>query len=186
MARHRARGPGITATDAKRGGEGLTLASYRDEEGRALVDLPDAPLPDPGHAGARSGSSRTGTRTCWSTRDGPASARAVPAARVQHPQSVLGRDVPRRRRRGGRLVRKDGRIVLDPFEDLTASDRRAVEREREALEPSRMTRDRRRGWLPAAAQQQVAIPPAILLVVAFVDDVQPLGVQPAADLLGSG
>ena len=29
---------------------------------------------------------------------------------------------------------KDGRIVLDPFEDLSARDRRAVEREREALE----------------------------------------------------
>jgi hypothetical protein len=29
---------------------------------------------------------------------------------------------------------KDGRIVLDPFVELTAADRRAVEREREALE----------------------------------------------------
>ena len=29
---------------------------------------------------------------------------------------------------------KDGRIVLDPFEELTARDKRAVEREREALE----------------------------------------------------
>jgi hypothetical protein len=28
----------------------------------------------------------------------------------------------------------DGRIVLDPFEELRAADRRAVEREREALE----------------------------------------------------
>jgi len=31
-------------------------------------------------------------------------------------------------------VLKDGRIVLDPFEELTTRDRRAVELEREALE----------------------------------------------------
>ena len=29
---------------------------------------------------------------------------------------------------------RDGRIVLDPFRDLTAAEARAVEREREALE----------------------------------------------------
>ncbi len=29
---------------------------------------------------------------------------------------------------------KDGRVVLDPFEKLSAGDQRAVEREREALE----------------------------------------------------
>lgn len=38
---------GVPVTDVRRGGEGLTLVRYRDEDGRELIDLPDAPLPDP-------------------------------------------------------------------------------------------------------------------------------------------
>ena len=38
---------GISVTDAKRGGEGLTLVGYRDDDGRPLVDLDGAALPDP-------------------------------------------------------------------------------------------------------------------------------------------
>ena len=37
---------GIAVADAKRGGERLDLAGYLDEDGRPLIDLPDAPLPD--------------------------------------------------------------------------------------------------------------------------------------------
>lgn len=37
---------GIPVADAKRGGANLDLATYRDEAGRPLVDLRDAPLPD--------------------------------------------------------------------------------------------------------------------------------------------
>ena len=125
---------GITATDAKRGGEGLTLASYRDEDGRSLVDLPDAPLPDP---------------------DTPAPVRFLPhwdANLLVHARRT--QVLPERHRPlvfsvrtpfsvgtylvdgavAGAWSAKEGRIVLDPFEDLTAGDRRAVEEEREALE----------------------------------------------------
>ena len=38
---------GIRATDAKAAPQGSTLVRFRDEAGRELVDLPDAPLPDP-------------------------------------------------------------------------------------------------------------------------------------------
>ena len=125
---------GITATDAKRGGEGLTLTSYRDMDGRPLVDLPDAPRPDP---------------------DMPAPVRFLPhwdANLLVHarrtgllPEAHRPRVFSTRNpfSVGTYLVDgvvagawsfKDGRIELDPFEDLSARDRRAVEREREALE----------------------------------------------------
>ena len=83
----------------------------------------------------RSDSCRTGTRTCSSTRDGPGSCRSRTAPRIfsnRNPFSVgtyLVDGVV-----AGAWSLKDGRIVLDPFEDLTTRDRRAVEREREALE----------------------------------------------------
>ena len=60
---------GISVSEAKRGGEGLTLARYRDEDGRELIDLEDAPLPDPTRR-RRSDSCPTGTRTCSSTPAG--------------------------------------------------------------------------------------------------------------------
>lgn len=37
---------GLPVADAKRGGADLALVAYRDEAGRELVDLPDAPRPD--------------------------------------------------------------------------------------------------------------------------------------------
>jgi hypothetical protein len=125
---------GISVTDAKRGGDGVTLARYRDEAGKELLDLPDAPLPD--------------ART-------PAPVRFLP-----HWEAVL---LVHARRTGilpeehrprvfqtknpfsvgtvlvdGRVVAawslRDGRIDLDPYEELSAGDRRAVEDERAALE----------------------------------------------------
>ena len=38
---------GVSVTELRRGGEGIELVRYRDEDGRALIDLPGAPLPDP-------------------------------------------------------------------------------------------------------------------------------------------
>ena len=125
---------GISIAEAKRGGEGLTLVRYRDEDRRELLDLPDAPLPDPAM---------------------PAPVRFLPhweAALLVHarrtgilPEEHRGRVFQTKNpfSVGTVLVDghvaaawslRDGRIVVDPYEELAAADRRAVEDEREALE----------------------------------------------------
>jgi hypothetical protein len=125
---------GITATDAKRAAEELTLTQFRDEDGRPLMDLPGAPLPDPGT---------------------PAPVRFLPhwdANLLVHvrrtgllPEAYRSRVFSTRNPFSvgtylvdgvvaGAWSLKDGRIVLDPFHELTTADKRAVEREREALE----------------------------------------------------
>jgi hypothetical protein len=125
---------GISATDAKLAGARLALVRYRDEDGRELMDLPDAPLPDPGT---------------------PAPVRFLPhwdAALLVHARRTGLLPEPYRPRVfsvrnpfsvgtylidgavAGAWSLRDGRVELDPFETPTAANRRAVEREREALE----------------------------------------------------
>jgi hypothetical protein len=125
---------GLTVTDVRQAAEGLILVRYRDEQGRELVDLPDAPLPDP---------------------ETPAPVRFLPhwdANLLVHARRAGILPEPHRLRvfsprnpfsvgvylvdgvAAGAWSLKDGRIVLDPFEELSARDHRAVEREREALE----------------------------------------------------
>ena len=125
---------GIPVTDAKRGGERLTLVRHRDEDGRELVDLEGAPLPDP---------------------DTPAPVRFLPhwdANLLVHarrtgilPEKYRPRIFSNRNpfsvgvylvdgAVAGAWSVRDGRIELDPYETLAAKDQRAVEREREALE----------------------------------------------------
>ena len=125
---------GISVTAARRGGEHLELVRYRDEDGRELIDLPGAPLPD---------------------EDAAAPVRFLP-----HWEAVL---LVHARRTGllpeehrprvfttknpfsvgtvlldGRVVAawsvRDGRIELDPYEAVSAHDRDAIEHERAALE----------------------------------------------------
>lgn len=125
---------GITATDAKRGAEGLTLMHYRDADGRPLVDLPDAPLPDPGTpAPVRFLPHWDANLLVHARRTGLLPEAYRPRIfSVRNPFSVgtyLVDGVV-----SGAWSAKDGRIVLDPFAELTARDARAVEREREALE----------------------------------------------------
>jgi hypothetical protein len=125
---------GIPVGDARRGAEGLTLVTYRDEDGRDLVDLPGAPLPDP---------------------ETPAPVRFLPhwdASLLVHarrtgilPEPYRPRVFGSRNpfsvgtylvdgRVAGAWSLRDGRIVLDPYEDLAARDQRAVADERESLE----------------------------------------------------
>jgi DNA glycosylase AlkZ-like len=125
---------GISVTQARRGGEGLALASYRDEDGRPLIDLDGGVLPD---------------------ADTPAPVRFLPhwdAVLLVHARRTGILPEPHRARIfstrnpfsvgtylvDGRVVGswslRDGRVLLDGFESLTAEEDRAVEREREALE----------------------------------------------------
>jgi hypothetical protein len=125
---------GITATDAKRGAEGLSLRHYRDADGRLLVDLPDAPLPDPGTpAPVRFLAHWDANLLVHARRTGLLPEPYRPRIfNTRNPFSVgtyLVDGVV-----AGAWSVKAGRIVLDPFAELTARDARAVEREREALE----------------------------------------------------
>jgi hypothetical protein len=125
---------GISVTDARRGGEGLTLVRYRDESMRELVDLEGAPLPDPDtRAPVRFLPHWDAALLVHARRTGllPEAYRSrVFGAR--NPFSVGTYLVD------GRVVGawslRAGRVVLDPYEELSPQERRAVEREREALE----------------------------------------------------
>ena len=125
---------GISVREAERGGGGLGLARYRDEAGKELVDLPDAPLPDP---------------------DTPAPVRFLPhweAALLVHarrtgilPEEHRPRVFSTRNpfsvgtylvdgQVAGAWSLRDGKVVLDPYVDLARADKDAVDEEREALE----------------------------------------------------
>jgi Winged helix DNA-binding domain len=125
---------GISVADARRGGEGLELARYRDEDGRELLDLENAALPDP---------------------DTPAPVRFLPhwdACLLVHarrsgllPEAHRPRVFSTRNpfsvgtylvdgAVAGAWSVRDGRIELEPYETLATKDQRAVDREREALE----------------------------------------------------
>ena len=130
---------GISATDAKRGGDGLDLARWQDEAGKELVDLPvgelpaDA-LPDPAApVPVRFIAHWDAMLLVHARRTGvlPEEHRAK-VFHTKNPFSVGTVLVDGRVVAGWSL--RDGRVVVDPFEAIPARDRRAVEDEREALE----------------------------------------------------
>ena len=119
---------------AWRAAEGLTLTRYRDEDGRELVDLPGAPLPDPEMpAPVRFLPHWDANLLVHARRTGLVPEQHRPRVfSIRNPFSV-GTYLVDGQVAGAWSVR-DGRIALEPFEDLKAADRREVERERQALE----------------------------------------------------
>jgi hypothetical protein len=125
---------GIPVSDARRGGGGLVLVRYRGEDGSELLDLPEAPLPDPDTpAPVRFLPHWDASLLVHARRSGllpePYRARVFS---IRNPFSV-GTYLVDGRVVGAWSIR-DGRVVLDPYEPLAARDQRAVEGEREALE----------------------------------------------------
>jgi hypothetical protein len=125
---------GISVTDLKRGGDGLALARYRDEDGRDLIDLEDAPLPDPDTpAPVRFLPHWDANLLVHARRTGLLPEQHRPRVfSIRNPFSV-GTYLVDGTVAGGWSVR-DGKIELDPYETLATKDQQAVEREWEALE----------------------------------------------------
>jgi winged helix DNA-binding protein len=125
---------GLQVADVRRGAEGLDLRPYRDEDGRALVDLADAPQPDADaeapvrflphwdaillvHA-RRTGVLREAYRSRIFTSKNPFSVGTYLVDGVV----------------AGTWSLRDGRVVLDELSELDEKTRRALEDERQALE----------------------------------------------------
>lgn len=125
---------GISIAVARRGGEHLALATFQDTDGRPLVDLAGAPLPDPAMpAPVRFLPHWDANLLVHARRTG-----LLPEAhrsRVfssKNPFSVGTVVVD------GRVVAtwslREGRIVVELLEDVSNADRRSIDAEREALE----------------------------------------------------
>ncbi|HEX7348002.1 MAG TPA: winged helix DNA-binding domain-containing protein [Candidatus Limnocylindrales bacterium] len=125
---------GITATAAKAAAAGLELRGFRDESGRALIDLPGGPLPDPATpAPVRFLPHWDANLLVHTRRTGllpePFRSRVFS---TKNPFSV-GTYLVDGSVAGAWSVR-DGRVVLDPFVEVPATVQREIDREREALE----------------------------------------------------
>ena len=125
---------GISPADAKAGAARLELQRFRDEAGRELIDLPGAPLPDPDEpAPVRFLPHWDANLLVHVRRTGLLPEAYRPRVfSTKNPFSV-GTYLVDGRVAGGWSVR-DGRVILDPYEELPAPIAREVEREREALE----------------------------------------------------
>ena len=125
---------GIPIPVAKQAGANLALTRYRDDEGRPLVDLPDAPLPDPTTpAPVRFLPHWDANMLVHARRTGLLPEAYRPRVfSIRNPFSVGTYLVDGKV--AGAWSAKDGLIQLDHFEPLSAADRRAVEDERAALE----------------------------------------------------
>jgi hypothetical protein len=125
---------GISVGDAKRGGAGLELIRYHDDDGRELLDLEGEPIPDPDTpAPVRFLPHWDANLVAHARRTGLLPEQHRPRVfSIRNPFSVGTYLVDGTV--AGAWSLRDGRIELDPFEVLAAKDEPAVERERGALE----------------------------------------------------
>ena len=125
---------GIPTAEARRAGEALGLRTFVDEAGRPLVDLEGAPLPDPDMpAPVRFLAHWDAALLVHARRTGVLPEAHRPRVfNTKQPFSVGTVLVD------GRVVAgwscRDGRIVVDPYEDVSSRVAREIEAEREALE----------------------------------------------------
>ncbi|HZM72837.1 MAG TPA: winged helix DNA-binding domain-containing protein [Candidatus Polarisedimenticolia bacterium] len=125
---------GISVQDAKRAGEALELKVYRDDAGKELFDLAGLSIPDEREpAPVRFLPHWDNNLLVHARRTGilPEAHRGKVFS-TKNPFSVGVALVDGRAVAG--WTPREGRIELEPYEELSPKDARAVEREREALE----------------------------------------------------
>jgi hypothetical protein len=125
---------GVPVTDLRRAADRVTLIRFRDEGAKELLDLPDQPLPDPDTpAPVRFLPHWDANLLVHARRTGLLPEEHRPRVFTSKNPFSVGTVLV-----DGRVVAawslRDGRIVLDPYEELGRRDRDAVETERAALE----------------------------------------------------
>jgi hypothetical protein len=125
---------GVQAADIRRGAEAVPLRRYRDEDGRALVDLEDAPPPDPDAAApVRFLPHWDAILLVHARRAGVLPEAYRPRIFTTKNPFSVGTYLVDGTVAGAWSIR-DGHVVLDPYVELDARAWKEVEREREALE----------------------------------------------------
>jgi hypothetical protein len=125
---------GVSVADLKRGAAELTLVRHRDVDGRELLDLPDAPLPDPdAPAPVRFLPHWDASLLVHARRTGVLPEAHRPKVFTSRNPFSVGTVLA-----DGRVVAawsvKDGRVVVDPYESVDRRAADAIEDERAALE----------------------------------------------------
>ncbi len=125
---------GVGVAELRRGAANFALVPYRTEAGSELVDLEGLAVTDEGTpAPVRFLPHWDANLLVHARRSGVLPEEHRPRVfSIRNPFS-MGTYLVDGRVVGGWSV-KDGRVVLEPFEEIAAGDRRAVEQEREALE----------------------------------------------------